>query len=103
LLIPTGAMDLGIGPGVLKSTQAFDSITVAPGSGYQDTVAVAVAEGDVAVIRSRTTRCNQFTSFPLYAKLQVLEVDLTDRRMDFQILANINCGYKSLEPGLPGR
>lgn len=104
LLLPTGAMDLGIGSGVHLSDQAFDSIKVAPGSRYQDTVAVVVDTGAVAVIRSRPTQCGYpgiFYSF--YAKVRVLAVDLTDRRLDFAILANTNCGYTSLEPGLPRR
>jgi hypothetical protein len=109
LLLPTGALDLvgpgGVGSGVFKSTLAFDSIKVAPGSGYQDTVAVELAPDDVAVIRSRPIRCIQYfaVDYFFYAKLRVLAVDLTDRRMDLEVLANTNCGYSSLEPGLPRR
>jgi hypothetical protein len=31
----------------------------------------------------------------------VLSVDLVERRVDFQVLVNANCGYRGLEPGLP--
>ena len=104
LLLPTGALDLGVGSGVLLSDQEFDSIKVAPRGGYEDSVGVAVEVGDVAVIRSRQVTC-PYPPIPafLYAKVHVLAVDLADRRIDFAILANINCGYTSLEPGLPSR
>ena len=104
LLLPRGALDLGSPSGVLLSGEAFDSLKIAPTSGYQDTVAVELVPGAVAVIRSQVVNCGfNFISFPLYAKLEVLAVDLVDRRMDFKILANINCGYSSLERGLPRR
>ena len=102
-LLPTGAMDLGVASGVLLSTQEFDSIKVAPGSGYADSVGVEVEPGDVAIIRSRPVTCVFNIPANLYAKVKVLAVDLTDRRIDFAILANINCGYTSLELGLPRR
>jgi len=38
-----------------------------------------------------------------YAKVRVLAVDSTARRLDFEILADENCGYLGLEPGLPSR
>jgi hypothetical protein len=37
----------------------------------------------------------------LYAKLQVLAIDTLARRIDLKILANQNCGYRSLTPGNP--
>jgi hypothetical protein len=104
LLLPTGAVDLGVGSGVLKSTQPFDSITLAPTTGYQDTLGVALTTGDAAVIRSPLVQCSPVSApYPLYAKLRVLTLDLTERRMDFEILENPNCGFRGLEPGLPKR
>lgn len=103
LLLPTGALRLGRGSGVLVTTEPFDSITVAPGSGYQDSLAVTVSPGTVAVIRSRPTDCFFQLTVSLYAKLRVLVVDAVERRMDFEVLANTNCGYRGLEPGFPTR
>jgi hypothetical protein len=102
-LLPTGAIDLGRSSGVLLATQPFDSITVAPVTGYQDSLAVAVGLDDVAIIRSRPVQCFFQTIEPLYAKLRVLTIDPAERRMDFEVLANVNCGYRGLEPGLPTR
>jgi hypothetical protein len=38
-----------------------------------------------------------------YAKLHVLEIDTTPnvRSMKFEILTDINCGYRGLAPGVP--
>ena len=41
--------------------------------------------------------------FALYAKLHVLAIDTVARRIDFEILTNVNCGYRGLEEGLPKR
>ncbi|HXF95982.1 MAG TPA: hypothetical protein VNI61_07745 [Gemmatimonadales bacterium] len=102
VLSPTGALRLGRGSGIRVSEEPFDSITVAPGSGYQDTLAVVVDTGTVAVVRSRPVTCT-FAGLAVfyYAKLRVLAVDSAARRLDFEILANANCGYRSLEPGFP--
>jgi hypothetical protein len=103
VLLPTGAIDLGRSSGILLRSEPFGAITIAPGSGYQDSLAVAVDSGTVAVIRSRPVTClNQVVLF-LYAKLHVLEVDSAERRLKFEILSNTNCGYRGLEPGYPTR
>jgi hypothetical protein len=36
---------------------------------------------------------------PLYAKFEVISVD--DRLAHLKTLANVNCGYKDLTPGVP--
>ena len=38
---------------------------------------------------------------PEYAKVEILSVDDVARTMTLRALANTNCGYKSLKPGLP--
>ncbi|MGH7699938.1 MAG: hypothetical protein ACREMJ_05410 [Gemmatimonadales bacterium] len=104
LLFPTGAVDLGRRSGILLTGVPFDSIRAPPAGVYQDTVPVAVDVDTVAVIRSRALQCNPLLpALSYYAKLRVLAVDLTERRLDFEILANSNCGYRSLEPGVPRR
>jgi hypothetical protein len=40
---------------------------------------------------------------PYYAKMQVLALDDSARAVRFQILNNINCGYRGLTVGLPTR
>jgi hypothetical protein len=79
---------------------AFDSIKIAPQQNYvsQDTVRFRI--GDVFYARSAVEQsCG--LGIPYYSKLQILSIDDTEYRVSFQILANVNCGYRSLEIGLP--
>jgi len=101
-LLPTGALRLGKGSGILVQSKAFDAITEASTSGYQDSVAVAVDSGTVVVLRSRPVSCVIGVVY-YYAKLQVLRVDTLARRIDYNILVDLNCGYRGLEPGIPKR
>ena len=102
-LFPPGAIDLGRTGGILLVTEPFESIEVAPTDGYQDSLAVAVSVGDVAVIRGRQVSCFLNLAFPYYAKLHILAVDMVQRRIDLEILTNVNCGYRGLAPGIPTR
>ncbi len=50
--------------------------------------------------RGRWRSCGRVTVF-LYAKLRVVAIDTTARRIDFRILVDQNCGYHGLAPGIP--
>jgi hypothetical protein len=100
-LFPTGAMNLGSLSGLQRSSQPFDAITLAPTGGYVFDKPVALDTGTVVLVRSRPTQCAFGVFLSLYAKLRVLGVDSTARRLDFEILVDQNCGYRGLEPGLP--
>lgn len=107
LLLPTGALRLGRGSGIQLSTLEFDSLKVAPTSRYQLDSAVVVDSNAVMVLHSRPLTCSFGITSLYYAKLHVLAVDTTSgpdgRRIDFEILTDINCGYRGLEEGLPKR
>ncbi|MBI1966801.1 MAG: hypothetical protein HYS40_02320 [Gemmatimonadetes bacterium] len=103
VFLPTGAVGLGEGSGLQVVATPFDSIKIAPGSGYMLDSAVAADSGAVLLARSRLTTCNFGANVFFYAKLQVLTVDAAARRIDFKILVDSNCGYRGLEPGLPRR
>jgi hypothetical protein len=104
VLLPTGALRLGRGSGIQLTDTPFDSVRIAPSSGYQLDSAVTVTLGDVAIAQSRpNTNCIPGLIVSFYAKLQVLAVDTVERRLDFRILTDRNCGYRGLEPGLPTR
>lgn len=106
VLLPTGAMHLGVGSGIQKQSVDFDAITLAPGGVYVDSLPDTLDVGTVAVIHSRplstgsVTVCLTGIGY-FYAKLQVLAIDTLARRIDMKFLADQNCGYKSLEPGNP--
>ena len=89
-------------PGLLPTTTPYDSILVAQQTGYVTTDTLPIRVGDVFYVRSRpSSGC--FLGIPYYAKLQVISIKDEDRSLFIQILSNINCGYRSLQPGLPGK
>ncbi len=92
----------GVDPGLKPAAGAFEQIVEAEVNGYVTQEPVEVRPGDVLYVRGRIPPIC-FFGLPVYAKLEVLEIDVERRRVQFQILVNANCGYKGLEPGLPGR
>ncbi|MDZ4675166.1 MAG: hypothetical protein SGI84_11975 [Gemmatimonadota bacterium] len=94
LLEPTG------NPGLLPTPKEWDEITLAVLNGYLTSDTIPIATGDRLYVRSSSTGIC-FNSAPLYAKMQILEIDLTDRSVLYRILTDANCGYKGLELGLP--
>lgn len=86
-------------PGILRATTAFDSIKIAPSNGYKVDQPFTVDSGDVFIARS-LIRCSN--GVPEYGKLQILAVDSVAHTVQFQIMVNNNCGYRGLQPGLPG-
>jgi hypothetical protein len=107
VLLSTGALKLGRQSGVQIATTPFDSILIAPTGGYQLDSAVVVDSNTVVILHSRSLTCTYGIAGVFYAKLHVLKIDRspadTGRRMDFEILTDLNCGYRGLAPGLPSR
>ncbi len=102
-LYPPGALGIagsGTQAGMFVSTQAFAAITIAPQNGYLTEEPVEIGVGDVLAVRSRAV-CSGLGGVPLYGKLEVLEFDPVAATVTFQVLTNNNCGYRSLEPGIP--
>ncbi len=87
-------------PGFQVRNESFEAITVAPSNGYITDVPVPITGGQRYVVRSRVT-CQ--IGVPKYAKMEILSFDEATRIVSFRILVNDNCGFKSLEPGLPDR
>jgi hypothetical protein len=83
-------------PGVMRREETFDEIDAAPSNGYVTDSAVTVALGERYVIRSRVI-CE--LGVPLYAKVEIIGFE--DNSLVLKRLKNVNCGYRSLEPGLP--
>jgi len=91
----------GSGPGLQFSPLAFDQIQVAPTNGWITNDTIVVDSGTVLTLRSRIVCAG--LGVPLYGKLEVLAIDDTpgNETITFQALSNENCGYKSLQVGLP--
>lgn len=104
VFVPLGAVantgrTLG-NPGLLPTSLAFGAITIAEQTGYVTADTVQIRVSDVFYARSQPApTC--ILAIPNYAKLEVLSMNDSSRSVEIQVLANINCGYRSLEPGLP--
>jgi hypothetical protein len=85
-------------PGLMRQDETFDEIEVAPSNGYVTEEAVTVALGERYIVRSRVT-CG--VGVPRYAKVEI--IGLENNSVVLKVLANENCGYRGLEPGLPDR
>jgi hypothetical protein len=102
VFIPRAALGIDtantVNPGFRRRTEGFEAITRAETDGYITDESVDIAIGDRYVVRSRVT-C--LIGVPKYAKLEVLAFDDPTRIVIFRVLTNDNCGFRSLEPGLP--
>jgi hypothetical protein len=102
VFLPRAALGIESGtsaePGVMHREEAFDEIEAAPSNGYVTDEAVPVALGERYIVRSRVT-CS--IGVPVYAKVEI--IGLEDNSVILKVLANENCGYRGLEPGLPDR
>jgi hypothetical protein len=93
------ASNSGLNPGVQFTAIPFDSIRTAEKNDYVTDSAVVVRTGDVLFARSRLV-CTSL-GVPQYGKLEVTAIDTVARTIRFRYLVNNNCGYSSLQPGLP--
>lgn len=103
VLLPAGALGLSAGAGLLTSTLSFDSLLSAPTTSYDSLSALPIKRGQVLIGRSRlsTSNCLLGTPVPRYAKFRVLGIDPQTRSARLEALVDLNCGYRSLAPGLP--
>jgi hypothetical protein len=102
VFLPRAALGIESGssaePGIMRRDEAFDDIEAAPSNGYVTDEAVPVALGERYIIRSLIT-CS--IGVPRYAKVEI--IGLEDSSVILKVLANENCGYRGLAPGLPDR
>ncbi len=100
VLLPRGALGLSstdqVNPGLQRREESFDDIVRAQSNGYVSDSAVPIQVGERYLVRSRVI-CS--IGVPLYGKLEILSFQ--DSTVTFQVLANQNCGFKDLLPGLP--
>jgi hypothetical protein len=103
VIYPAGALGFSKDPGILLMNRKFDAVQSAPQTGFVSDSGVAVAVDQVFVARSRSSRayCN-YVIVPRYGKFHVLAIDSTARSITLENLVDLNCGYRNLEPGLPG-
>ena len=102
VILPRAALGITSGgtaePGVMRRDESFDDIEAAPSNGYVTEDPVPVAIGERYIVRSRVV-CD--IGVPVYAKVEIIGFE--DNSLVLKRLANVNCGYRELEPGLPDR
>jgi hypothetical protein len=103
VLLPTGAVGLGVSSGIDTLNVPFDAVKTAPTTKYIDSLPVAVDSGAVLVAHSRPVTCSFGAIVFYYGKIEILAVDTIARRIDLRVLVDQNCGYRDLEPGIPRR
>ncbi|MCG8468306.1 MAG: hypothetical protein MJB57_08865 [Gemmatimonadetes bacterium] len=101
-LVPfAAATDSTTDSGLIRSQETFDGVLEAPTEGYTLTTPLAATPGDVFIVRSRIDP-SQVVACSVFAKIEILDVDLTERTLTFHIIGNPNCGDTVLEPGTHG-
>ncbi len=100
-LLPRGSVGFVADGGLQITTQPFDSILLAPTSGYEREKPVPIDSGTVLFAASRQQTCNFSIVRPRYAKLLVLSLDKTNRIAVIRVVIDPNCGYRGLGSGVP--
>ncbi len=105
-IFTTGALGLNVRSAIQTSDRAFLDIVIAPLEGYELNDTLVVGVDSVFIVRSRPTSlgCVFFLGrLPRYGKFHVLDLNLETRQITLKVLVNLNCGYRSLEVGVPTR
>ena len=102
VLLPRAALGISTSsanPGLQRREESFEELTRAPSNGYVSDSAVPIQVGERYLVRSRVV-CTSL-GVPLYGKLEILSFQ--DSTVTFKVLADRNCGFKDLLPGLPDK
>jgi hypothetical protein len=88
--------------GIQRVQGTFEALTRAPRSGYQSDSAVVLRPGEVAAVQVSNPVCLYSTvGAQMYGKFAVDSVSLPQRQIFGKLATDPNCGFRSLEPGLP--
>lgn len=104
--IPLGGLGLAasgsVKPGLRRGSASviFDSMVKAPLNGYLTVDSLVLAEGDRFYVRTAVNTCSLY-GVPLYAKVEVVDIDTALANVTFKVLSDQNCGYRGLRPGKP--
>ena len=91
--------------GLQRVTGIFDSVTVAPKTGFETDSALVMAPGEVVTIQSPHNGSQDICQFAispyLYAKIVADSVNLASRTVFVRVVFDPNCGFRSLGVGVP--
>ena len=88
-----------VGMQLIKGT--FESMGKAPKSGFTYDSTFVVAPGEAVVFELSSNACQYSLSNQLYAKLVIDSVAMSRRQLFFRAVRDPNCGFRSLQPGVP--
>lgn len=89
--------------GIQKASQSFDDILEAPRDGYVTDSATIVTVGEVVLIEAQPVACAGTINPWIYSKLVVDEIDVATRSVVVRMVVDPNCGFRSLDEGIPER
>ncbi len=95
--IPTASPQVGMQ--LIKGS--FESMTKAPTGGYAYDSTFNIAPGEGVVLELSGDACQFSLASQQYAKLVVDSVNATRRQIYFRAVRDPNCGFRSLQPGIP--
>lgn len=87
--------------GLQRHSGSFESLTKAPNGNYTYDSTLVVAPGDAVAIEVMSDACQFSLSSLIYAKLVVDSIDTSSRLVYFRATRDPNCGFRSLQPGVP--
>lgn len=88
--------------GLQSSPDRFDSLLVAPRAGYHYDSTLTVTPGTTVVVESQSANCAlSYVGQSLYAKIIVDSVNLGTRQLYTRFVADPNCGFRGVGPGIP--
>jgi hypothetical protein len=106
LIFTTASLGLAVESAIQPSDRNFADVTIAPLEDYEREDPLEVGVESVFLVRSRpdVQGCVFFLGrLPRYGKFRVLSLDAESRQITLENLVNLNCGYRSLEVGVPIR
>ncbi len=103
VILPAGLLGFQMEAAWRRSSREFAQIASAPTEDYTPDEPLTVALGDVFLARSRNSSsgCGYLGSLPRYGKFRVLDLNVEERSITLEMLVDVNCGYRGLEPGFP--
>jgi hypothetical protein len=101
VLLPRGYLGFAEDGGLQWTLVGFDSVRVAPLTGYEKKKPTRIRAGDTVIAASRLQTCNFGFVRPRYARLNIVSIDLATRSAQILVVIDTNCGYRGLGSGIP--
>jgi len=87
--------------GIQLAQGSFESVTRAPSGGYVYDSTFVVSPGQGVVLELSGDACQFSLASQQYAKLVVDSIVAARRQVYFRAVRDPNCGFRSLQPGVP--